>query len=82
MDDPLPGGARQFHDELHLAFTSPWQRGVRKAGLAEAKRSRFHDRFGEEMLDRLDRLKEELADHPDRKMELTYLLRRDSPVTA
>ena len=68
---------RQFHDELHLVFTSPWQRAVRLNESESSLRLRLRERLGAELADRLIALKEQLADHPSRPQALAFLMRED-----
>lgn len=68
--------SRNFHDEIHFIFTEPWQRKVRRDEIAGSERSRFEERIGRDLLDRLDGLRQELENHPHREEVLAYLLRK------
>jgi len=62
--------ARQFHDELHLVFTAPWQRKAREVMVAEQVEKRMVERFGLELYGDLKALKakletEELVEYRD-----------------
>jgi hypothetical protein len=65
--------ARNFHDELHLVFTSPWQKRVRDERAQAAYEARLVETLGADLCDRLRALRTELADHPDRSMALAFL---------
>lgn len=64
---------RNFHDEIHLVFTAPWQKHVREDQAQEAYYSMLKSTLGIELFERLDALKTELADHPQRNPALAFL---------
>ena len=66
---------RQFHDELHLVFTAPWQREVRHQDFEESEKKRLEERLGAELLEKIEQLRELLAEHPDRDMALALINR-------
>ncbi|MFC7336675.1 hypothetical protein ACFQY0_05770 [Haloferula chungangensis] len=66
---------RQFHDELHLVFTAPWQREIRRLEWVEAEKLRYEERLGAALVSRIDALRRELAEHPDREMALALINR-------
>ncbi len=65
--------ARNFHDELNRVFTQSWQRTVRDTELQQSRRTRMEERFGADVLHRIDKLKDELQNHPNREELLAYL---------
>lgn len=66
---------RQFHDELHLIFTAPWQSRVRHQRSQEVERGLLDERLGSELLNKLDDLKSDLAEHEHRQLAIAYLQR-------
>lgn len=64
---------RQFHDELHLIFTAPWQSKIQQQELSENQEERLIERLGSDLVDRLTAMRGELANHPDRTLALTFL---------
>lgn len=66
---------RQFHDELHLIFTEPWQRQVRDDAKREAERAVLTDRLGADLLSKLESIKTSLSDHEHRALAIAYLQR-------
>lgn len=61
---------RQFHDELHLIFTSPWQRDVLQQDIAAAHEERLADRLGPDLMGRLVALRQDLNGHPDKDLAM------------
>jgi len=66
---------RQFHDELHLIFTAPWQSKVRQRQRQEVERRILEERLGSQLLGKLDDLRSELAEHEHRQLAVAYLQR-------
>jgi len=66
--------ARNFHDELHLIFTAPWQKRVIDERTKAAYEARVASILREDLYGRLQALHAELGNHPDRGMALAYLL--------
>lgn len=64
---------RNFHDELHLIFTAPWQERVRTEEKQEAQRCMLKDRLGLDLYSRLEALREELSELDSRDLALAYL---------
>ncbi|MEO1857005.1 MAG: hypothetical protein ABGY95_06520 [Rubritalea sp.] len=64
---------RQFHDEIHLVFTAPWQDAVRHAHVDAAYQALLVEHFGEDLLSELASLKERLTEHPHREFALAFL---------
>jgi len=64
---------RNFHDEIHLIFTAPWQKRVRDERAQAVYETRLESVIGAELLGQLKFLRAELADHPDRAMAIAYL---------
>lgn len=67
--------ARQYHDELHLIFTAPWQDKVRAERKVEVEREMLVEKFGNELLGRIEALREEISEHAHRDFALAYLQR-------
>ncbi len=68
---------RNFHDELHLIFSAPWQQAVRNEEIYAERRERMKSQLGEDLLSQLDDLKASLRDHAARDLALSYLLHED-----
>ena len=64
---------RQFHDEIHLVFTAPWQHAVRHANADAVHHSLLTERLGEDLFAELESLKGRLRDHPHREFALAFL---------
>src|SRR6478609_3735161 len=64
---------RNFHDEIHLVFTAPWQKHVRTAHAQATYEETLRSALGADLLDRLTALRSELMDHPHRNLALAYL---------
>ncbi len=64
---------RQFHDELHLIFTAPWQENIKHEEIAQNEMTRMSERLGQDLVAQLSALKEALEDHPDRALALSFL---------
>lgn len=65
--------ARNFHDEIHLVFTAPWQKHVRDENAEDAYHNMLKSALGDELFVRLAALKAELADHPQRNTAFAFL---------
>lgn len=65
--------ARQFHDEIHLIFTAPWQHEVQREEAKRASQSLLKDRFDAETLAEIEDLKSRLAEHPHKEYAYAYL---------
>lgn len=66
---------RQFHDELHLIFTAPWQSKVRQQQRQQVERYILEERLGSELLSKLDDIRSELANHEYRQLAVAYFQR-------
>ncbi|GAA5496017.1 hypothetical protein Rhal01_02198 [Rubritalea halochordaticola] len=66
---------RQFHDELHLIFTAPWQQGIRSEEKLQAEHKHLTEQLGPELLNELGALAQTLSEHPARELALAYLHR-------
>jgi hypothetical protein len=73
---------RNFHDEIHLIFTAPWQRHIRAARSREVYEDRLQTALGCELFDRLVSLRQELGGHPHRNLALSYLMEGNGGVGA
>lgn len=65
---------RNFHDEIHLIFTAPWQKRVRDAHAQSVYEERLKSALGGDLLARLQAIRNQLADHPERNLALAYLM--------
>ena len=68
---------RQYHDELHLIFTSSWQRAVRNDDRKRAEAELLADRLGEDLVMKLDEIGRLIADNDYGDMALAYLHRKN-----
>jgi hypothetical protein len=64
---------RNFHDEIHLIFTAPWQQQVRAQQAQATYDDRLRSALGSDLLARLQSIRAELAEHPHRNLALAYL---------
>lgn len=64
---------RNFHDEIHLVFTAPWQKHVRSAQAQATYEETLANALGGGLLEKLTALRAELLDHPHRNLALSYL---------
>ena len=64
---------RNFHDEIHLIFTAPWQKRVRDERAQAAYEATLESTLGPDLLARLKSLKAELNNHPQRAMAIAFL---------
>lgn len=64
---------RNFHDEIHLVFTAPWQKQVRDEQAQATYKERLQSALCPEILERLEFLRAELENHPSRNLALAYL---------
>ena len=63
---------RNFHDEINLVFTAPWQKHVRDEQAQATYEERLESALGAALAARLRVLRAELADHPYRSLALAY----------
>ena len=63
---------RNFHDEINLVFTAPWQKQVRDEQAQATYEERLESALGADLVARLRALRTELADHPNRSLALAY----------
>ncbi|TLD72597.1 hypothetical protein FEM03_00535 [Phragmitibacter flavus] len=68
---------RNFHDELHLIFTAPWQRAVRGSEARAVYEQRLKETLGESLLAQLTELRDALEDHPHHSLAIAYLTEND-----
>ncbi len=66
--------ARNFHDELHLIFTLPWQNKTRRKGIEQALVERLRNDLGDTLFTTINDLKQQLAETPHREKAIAYLL--------
>ncbi|MFC4995135.1 hypothetical protein [Rubritalea tangerina] len=68
---------RQFHDEIHLIFTAPWQKAIRDAQGLVTRKELMEERFEHDLLEKLDEIKGLLEGHPYREFAVAYLGRSE-----
>jgi hypothetical protein len=64
---------RQFHDEIHLVFTAPWQSEILNDEITRKETERLTARLGPELLSQLTTLRKKLKNHPERMLALSVL---------
>jgi len=69
---------RNFHDEIHLVFTAPWQKHIRDAHAQKVYENTLETSLGEELLGRLTALRGELMDHPHKNLAISYLMEKEN----
>jgi hypothetical protein len=62
-----------FHDELHLIFTLPWQKRVRDAEKEEKLNHLLRERIGEEAFEKVISFRNWLASQPEKSAILALL---------
>ncbi len=72
---------RNFHDEIHLVFTAPWQKHIRTANAQATYEETLKSTLGQDFLDRLTALRMELMDHPHRNLALSYLAEKSNSIS-
>ncbi|MGD7653576.1 MAG: hypothetical protein ACQCXQ_10205 [Verrucomicrobiales bacterium] len=65
---------RNFHDEINLVFTAPWQAHVRDEAFHTAYEERLAEALGEDLFGRVQSLRSELRDHPGNSLAIAYLM--------
>jgi len=65
--------SRNFHDEIHLIFSEPWQKNIREQKLSDAYTEEIKKRLGPSLFDQVTDLKNLLQDHNERDAVLAYL---------
>jgi hypothetical protein len=69
---------RNFHEEIHLIFTAPWQKQVRLAHAQATYKATLESAFGSDLLNRLSLLRAELLDHPQHNLAIAYLAEKEN----
>ena len=69
---------RNFHDEINLVFTAPWQKHIRTAQAQATYGETLRSSLGQDLLDRLTALRTDLTDHPHRNLALSYLAEKSN----
>lgn len=69
--EALCGGHLQ--KSIHLIFTAPWQKAVRQQELNAMQLAQLQERLGAGLLERLQALRQELSEHPQRSAALAFL---------
>ncbi|QTN33796.1 hypothetical protein HZ994_16240 [Akkermansiaceae bacterium] len=65
--------AGNLHQELHLVFTSPWQKAIRDESREHSYESMLREKLGGELHQRLADLRADLANHPSKAVAIAYL---------
>ena len=65
--------SRNFHDELHLIFTEPWQQQVRDQQAQKMTAKMLDEKLGAELLLEIENIKSKLKDHPHKDFAIAYL---------
>lgn len=65
--------AGNLHHELHLVFTTQWQKAIREEHKSAAHEALLREKLGDELFAKVDTLREELASHPARAVALAFL---------
>ena len=65
--------AGNLHQELHLVFTSPWQKAIRDESRAQSYEAMLRERLGEGLFERLSGLRGDLTGHPSKAAAIAYL---------
>ena len=65
--------AHNFHDELHLIFTLPWQNKVRRAISEERLNEILKKRIGSEAFEKTNNFREWLQKQPEQNAIIAYL---------
>lgn len=66
--------SRNFHDEIHFVFTDSWQRDVLRNDSLISRRERLEERIGTELFHRIEALKTEVKDHPNRDEIIAFFI--------
>ena len=67
--------SRNFHDEIHLIFTSSWQDSIRRDERKKADRDLLEGKLELDLLEQVDAFKNLLDSHAHRDLILAYLQR-------
>ena len=65
---------RNFHDELNLIFTQSWQHNILRAEQKQGRRQRMEQKFGADLLNRIDALKADIQAHANSEELIAYLM--------
>ncbi|WP_193213386.1 hypothetical protein [Luteolibacter marinus] len=68
-----------LHRSIHRIFTSPWQRAIRHEERDASYHRQLVRRLGEDLFSRVQSLRDELENHPNRAIALAYLNAISSP---
>ena len=64
---------RNFHDEVHLIFTAPWQQSVRDDQSASVRKDILIERLGEDLYNELSLLRGRLNENKHKELALAFL---------
>lgn len=65
--------AGNLHHELHLVFTTQWQKAIREKDHATAYEAMLREKLGDQLFEKTSTLRSELISHPARAAALSYL---------
>jgi len=65
--------ASNLHHELHLVFTTQWQKAIREESHAESYETMLRQKLGEELYAKVRSLRSDLSGHPFNAVALAYL---------
>lgn len=69
---------RNFHEEIHLIFTAPWQKQIRQTHAQTTYKATLECAFGSDFLNRLSLLRADLLDHPHHNLAIAYLAEKEN----
>ena len=64
---------RNFHDELHLIFTEPWQTKVLEQQKRQMSQKMLNEKLEPELIEQIENLKKKLKNHPHRAYAVAYI---------
>lgn len=64
---------RNFHDEINLIFTAPWQKHIRDQHAHATYEDHLKDALGNDLFESLDHLRQQLSNHPHKNLALSFL---------
>ena len=65
--------AGNLHHELHLVFTTQWQKAIREESHAAAYESMLRKKLGPDIFESISALRKDLASHPSKAAAIAYL---------
>ena len=70
--------SRNLHDDVHFIFSQPWQAGVAKAQRQKNREAFLLEKFGEQDLAEIRRIKAWLDAHPQKPALQAFLLNQET----